>query len=71
MWLSIDYTNLSFLSSIEIIMTDWSLEGQIVRPLFDFNALDTFGCCQRPVFLLGVSQHICERAQLVVEVARE
>jgi hypothetical protein len=28
------------------------------RQLSDLKALDTFGNCQRPVFSLGVSQHI-------------
>ena len=38
------------------------------------KALDTVGNCLRPVFSLGVSQHMHEitnRTQLVIEVARE
>ena len=36
------------------------------------KALDTFGNCQRPMFSLGVSQHMPVKiwAQLVVEVVR-
>ena len=42
------------------------------------KALDTFGNCQRPLFLHAVSQHMHKNnttvniwAQLVIEVARE
>ena len=38
----------------DVILLVWSTYGQVSC----LEALDTFGTCQRPVFSLGVSQHM-------------
>ena len=60
------------------VFKDWIKRPQTLTHCFILKALDTFGNCQRPVFLLGVPQHMHKitnlrkiLAQLVFEFARE
>ena len=40
------------------VFKDWIKRPQTLTHCFILKALDTFGNCQRPVFLLGVPQHM-------------
>ena len=41
-----------------IVKSAWTTSVCRQKPTFFLEALDTFGNCQRPVFSLGVSQHM-------------